>query len=495
MKTDRFPSNLTSLVKSRPRETMLVVAAAAILLLLTGFSYWLTQRVLHDAERADALNLFNAKLTELVQMLRTTESSQRGYLIAGSPDFLQPYNEYNGKLLPLVVSLEASTPSESSRQAIAGLIAPLKAKLQEMQETIDLVNRGQKNRAIELLQNGVGRRLTGQIESRVKAIQASGNDLIHADDDTTRFLQRLNVVIDAIGVLLILTFSFLSLWLLLRSNAATEEAQNELAKVNSELEDIVTQRTAALTRANQEIQRFAYIVSHDLRSPLVNIMGFTSELEALRSDLFESRGKAGIAPDPEILKKDFDEALEFIKSSIARMDRLIGAILRISREGSRPLNPERIDMNALFQGLLSAVAHQVREKAVTVETGELPPIVSDKLALEQIFSNLIENAIKFLKQGEGGRIGVDGQIRGNEIVYTVSDNGRGIEPKDHQRIFELFRRAGPQDVPGEGMGLAYVTALVRRLGGTVTVESALGGGSSFKVTLPKAIARPERRAA
>jgi signal transduction histidine kinase len=223
-------------------------------------------------------------------------------------------------------------------------------------------------------------------------------------------------------------------------------------------------------------------------------MGFTTELETLRTELFEKLAAANALAGSEVLGKDFDEAFGFIKSSIARMDRLIAAILKISREGSRPLNPEPVDTKVLVDGVVAGVAHQIKEKEVNVLVGALPSVVTDRLALEQIFSNLIENAIKFLKPGEQGEIKVEGHRRGAEVTYTVSDNGRGIDPKDHQRIFELFRRSGPQDVPGEGMGLAYVSALVRRLGGTVTLESALGGGSTFKLTLPST-ARYQKRIA
>jgi signal transduction histidine kinase len=292
-----------------------------------------------------------------------------------------------------------------------------------------------------------------------------------------------------------MSFSFLSLWLLLRSNAAILEAQDALTRANEDLEETVEQRTAALKSANEEIQRFAYIVSHDLRSPLVNIMGFTAELETLRKDLFDKLGQANSLAGSESLSNDFDEAFGFIKSSIARMDRLIAAVLRISREGNRPLNAEFIDMKGFVDGLFAAVAHQVRDKDIKVEVGTLPPIMTDRLAIEQIFSNLIENAIKFLKSGAQGEIKVEGFGRGGDIIYTISDNGRGIDPRDHGRIFELFRRSGPQDVPGEGMGLAYVTALARRLGGTIAVESELGRGSVFKVTLPKSFGVQNRKAA
>ncbi|MGA7324406.1 MAG: ATP-binding protein [Rhodomicrobium sp.] len=472
---------------------MLIAAAAAILIFLTGFSFWLTQRVLGDAQREDQLNRFSTELTEFMEMLRTAESSQRGYLITESPEYLEPYNQMSPQLLSLARELETKAPSRSAAQAAAAIIEPLSEKLEEMQQTIDFMKSGEKESAVARLKSGFGRRLTDEIESQVRKVQEDGRSAIQAEEAKTRFLEKIKTGIDGIGAALILTFSFLSLSLLLRSNAAIEEAQQALAKANFELEATVAQRTGALTRANQEIQRFAYIVSHDLRSPLVNIMGFTAELENLRDELFKGSESTEGKAIPAHFRNDFDESIGFIRSSIGRMDRLIAAILGISREGTRPLSKEHVDSQALVRGLLDGMEHQIRAKRVTVETSQLPAAMTDRMALEQIFANLIENAIKFLKPEGGGKVAVTGKISGNEIIYTVSDNGRGIDPKDHQRIFELFRRAGPQDVPGEGMGLAYVSALVRRLGGTIAVESELGRGSIFKLTLQRSMAHRDRR--
>src|SRR5262249_38122534 len=146
-----------------------------------------------------------------------------------------------------------------------------------------------------------------------------------------------------------------------RANAAIQNAHDVLRDANAELEANVVARTAELTAANEEIQRFAYIVSHDLRSPLVNIMGFTSELETLKKSLLDRLGTAssnnGSSADWQAVVSDshaagdqfgeeFDEAIAFIKASITKMDRLISAVLKISREGSRALEPERIDLRS-----------------------------------------------------------------------------------------------------------------------------------------------------
>ncbi|PSC05817.1 hypothetical protein SLNSH_07525 [Alsobacter soli] len=268
-----------------------------------------------------------------------------------------------------------------------------------------------------------------------------------------------------------------------------QDARDALQRINDNLEAIVTARIADLRAANDEIQRFAYIVSHDLRAPLVNIMGFTSELESLRGQF--SKFLSGQAEEvvPEAVRvgveEDLPEAIGFIRSSTDKMDRLIKAILRLSREGRRVLAPEPLVMTDLLEGVLGTLAHQ--SEGVSFHVEQLPDIVSDRLAIEQIFANLAENAVKYLDPARPGRVTIAGSEQGPVVRYTVADNGRGIDPRDFDRIFDLFRRSGAQDRPGEGIGLAHVRALVRRLGGAITVASELGVGTTFTVDLPKVL--------
>ena len=276
-----------------------------------------------------------------------------------------------------------------------------------------------------------------------------------------------------VGSGLVIALAGISIFLVRRSARARDAAEAQLRDNNLNLESTVDERTADLREANDEIQRFAYIVSHDLRSPLVNIMGFTSELEELRGDIFKriaTLARAGTSAPPapdnatdtaepalegadKQLSQDFTEALGFIKSSIAKMDRLITAILNLTREGRREFEPVPIDTRELIEGIVSTVAHQAAEAEAQIRIEPLPDIVSDRLALEQIFSNLIDNALKYLKPGVPGDISVRGRTKLGFAIFEIADNGRGIDPKDHQRIFDLFRRAGTQDKPGQGIGL------------------------------------------
>lgn len=294
------------------------------------------------------------------------------------------------------------------------------------------------------------------------------------------------------GALILLVVSGAT-WLAWRHTRELERAREEVLDLNATLEERVRERAGDLARANEEIQRFAYIVSHDLRSPLVNVMGFTSELEAGLAAIRAFMERVPVNDDDLVVREaraavdeDMPEAIGFIRSSTGKMDNLINAILKLSREGHRTLTPERIDMASLLEAAADSVRHRLSEKdgEITVEQ-LLPDVGSDRLALEQIFGNLVDNAVKYLDPARPGRIVIRGRETRTGVEYEVEDNGRGIAPEDHDRVFELFRRSGAQDVAGEGIGLSHVRALVRRLGGEITLQSSLGKGTIFRVRLPK----------
>jgi len=247
-----------------------------------------------------------------------------------------------------------------------------------------------------------------------------------------------------------------------------------------------------LQKINEELKSFAYIVSHDLRAPLVNIKGFADELDrsvhAITAcfekhlPMLDETDKAQITP---VLNKDIPEALAFIGSSVSRMDNLINAILKLSRVGRRDLKPEQLSTQRLVQDVVNSFAHQIEAAGARVNAHALPEVVADRTALEQIFGNLLDNAVKYLDPGRRGVIDVTADRNDGELVFHVRDNGRGMEKEDIPRAFEIFRRVGRQDVPGEGMGLAYVKTLVRSLGGRIWCETEPGTGTTFSFTLPQ----------
>ncbi len=493
-----------------PHASVMLGAAFAFLMLsilvsMTLLDYTQRQR---DAlvQTIDA----QSRLDLLLASMRRMESGQRGYLLTGDPQFLDIYKETLAQIGDKIDGLANAVNENGARQTDVERLKPLIAsKLNEMADSLRLYDAGQRDEAIKLVRTGAGARYMDNMRDIVRQIGADTAAQRAAQYGAARRQERWLLGINIASVTLILLLAGISLLAIRRANAAMRHAQQVLRDSNAELEANVAARTADLIATNEEIQKFAYIVSHDLRSPLVNIMGFTSELETLKGELFHKSelpgdhpaNGAGLVAAPETngatprdqLEQDFDEALNFIKASITKMDRLINAVLTISREGNRRLQPEPIDMNEMFEMITCAVAHQAQEADTAIEVSTLPTIVSDRLAVEQVFSNLIDNALKYLRKGVRGRVSVKANHQGGKIVVEVSDNGRGIERRDQARIFELFRRAGAQDMPGEGLGLAHVRALVRRLGGSIAVESTPGEGSVFRVSLPRALATEQRR--
>jgi len=275
---------------------------------------------------------------------------------------------------------------------------------------------------------------------------------------------------------------------------ATLERQKqtiEASKKNlAELAEQLQHSNDDLHRLNEELKSFAYSVSHDMRAPLINLKGFSAELRAA-SGVLQPVVEAGLRDVPgdrqsavrSALEEDIPEALGFIEASVQRMDGLINAVLQLSRLGRRDLTFESIDMNRLVEDTLKTLAHQIEEKQVRVTVGALPEVVADRVSMEQIMGNLLTNAVMYLEPGRQGEVYIAGSRDRQETMFQVRDNGRGIAEEDRAKVFQLFRRAGRQEVPGEGMGLAYVQTLVRRHGGRIWFDSKPGMFLSV-VTLP-----------
>ena len=267
------------------------------------------------------------------------------------------------------------------------------------------------------------------------------------------------------------------------------EVQAEL-KERQRAEEQVRRGAKELADANEEIKQFAYIVSHDLRAPLVNLKGFASELR-MAIESIRDAASTGIETLPEdarqdaryALEEDIPEALGFIETSVTRMDAFINAVLRLSRLGRRQLKFEEVDPAEIVGEMRESLAHQIQAASAELVSGALPLVVADRTAMEQILGNLITNAVVYLDPGRAGRIEIGGEQRGIETLFWVRDNGRGIAKSDAEKVFAPFRRAGKQDVPGEGMGLSYVRTIVRQHGGRIWFESEPEVGTTFFFTI------------
>ena len=484
-------------------QILLFSAGLLVLTVISAGSVYLVNKAREDnrwvIHTIEAENQINALLLEI----RRAESTARGYLLTGRPDFKADHEKAIAAIVPALDKLTRLIgDNPQQRNSIEKLSSSIETRLSQFAQEMDFIRQDQPEKAAALVRELSSADATAAIAEVAARMLQEEERLFRLRTANSDRSQTLAASMTGIGSGLVVVLALISIWLVRGSARARDEAEARLRDANVNLESVVDERTADLREANDEIQRFAYIVSHDLRSPLVNIMGFTSELEELGRDVFRRIGSLAHAstdgpplapgaageialegPDKQ-LSEDFSEALGFIKTSIAKMDRLISAILNLTREGRREFQPVKIDTSELIEAIVSTLAHQAAEAQAEIHLEPLPNIVSDRLALEQIFSNLIDNAIKYLKSGVPGEIRIRGRTKLGYAIFEISDNGRGIDPKDHQRIFDLFRRAGTQDKPGQGIGLAHVRALVRRLGGTMSVSSELNAGSTFTITLP-----------
>jgi signal transduction histidine kinase len=246
----------------------------------------------------------------------------------------------------------------------------------------------------------------------------------------------------------------------------SERRQAEIAL--QQANDALRQRTAELELANKELKDFAYIVSHDLKSPLRGISRLTSWLVQDYPDTFDEEGK---------------EMAELLIGRVKRMDSLIDGILDYSRVGRIIGNNEQIDLNALVSDVIEMIAPPESIRIVVEQT--LPVIVGDRIRIVQVFQNLLSNAVEFMDKPDG-KIRIGCVDEGTYWRFQITDNGPGIDPKYHEKIFRIFQTLTPRDVrESTGVGLAIVKKIVEFYGGRIWIESEAGQGSLFSFTLPK----------
>lgn len=482
---------------ARPLGYNVLMAAAAmvILMAIASGSYIFGARTGDQATEGLMAGTVDRLAGRVLTALLDAETAQRGFLLSDDERYLDPYTDAGKRFATQMPALKTQIGRLPQLGAfpIDRLEAVGREKLAGLDETIRLARAGERARAVAIVLDDHGRELMDEARQIVNDIQSRATEFRQGRIAEMRASADILALLTLLGVVAVIALAALALVTVAHHTRELAAAHAALAEANADLEERVRERTEGLTRANDEVQRYAYIVSHDLRAPLVNIMGFTSELDAAtrlfgdylkRPDL--NRDDPAVQQLVAAVEADIPEALGFIRSSMTRMDGLINEILKLSRLGRTTLTAEPLDMTALVEACVADIQHRLDEAgAAVVLDGPLPDVISDRTALQQVFTNLLDNAVKYLDADRPGRIRVSGRRMGPVALIEVADNGRGIAAEDHERVFELFRRSGRQDRPGEGIGLAHVRTLVRRLGGDITVESDGETGSTFRVVVAR----------
>lgn len=246
---------------------------------------------------------------------------------------------------------------------------------------------------------------------------------------------------------------------------------------------------ADLAEKNKELEAIVYTVSHDLRSPLVNVQGFGKMLQRACEKIQAAAATASDGAVPvsalrQPVEETIPQSLRFINAGVQKMEMLLAGLLRYSRLGRVTLNIARLDMNAMLAGILAATKFQLDEAGAEVKVGDLPGCQGDHDQVNQVFANLIDNALKYRDPARRLCLRISGRVEGRQAIYAVADNGIGISAAHQPKIFEIFHRLNPEATAGEGLGLTIAQRVLERQRGKIWVESEEGVGSTFFVSLP-----------
>lgn len=272
--------------------------------------------------------------------------------------------------------------------------------------------------------------------------------------------------------------------------SAISPEKNKFATISSDL-TALQQIQQQISMKNKELEDYLYIASHDLRSPLVNIQGFSQRLQKQTDKIKSQLESCEIDPIvktniTKITAEEIPKTLDFIFTSVTKMETLISGLLQLSRTGRIKISIGRVDMTKLIKTVLEAHNYQISNIASKIIVEDLPDCYGDEQQLNQLFSNLISNAIKYRDIDRNFEIKIKAINSFNRVIYCITDNGIGIAPKFHEKIWNIFYRIHPQSlISGDGMGLSVVKQIAEKHHGKVWVESDEGQGSTFYIELQK----------
>ena len=411
------------------------------------------------------------QIEKSLSLLQGAETGQRGYLLTGDENYLLPYENAIKQIEPELDKLQALTADNPQQSILIGKLRTLaQEKLAELRLTIDTRRTKGSEEAIAIVKSNRGLRAMRAIRSTVAEIQSEESRLLLAREKKTDSTGQAVTVSFAAGLIATLLLLIWSSRMLYSYELTTAAAQQEVLALNADLERRVAERTLDLQRSNDDLQRFAYVASHDLQEPL-RMVGSYLGLLARRY-----KGK---------LDDDADKYIHFAVDGAKRMQNLINDLLAYSRTGTQAIVRTEIEIQDVIEQAMLNLRMAIEESGARITVDPMPKLWIDETKFVQVFQNLLGNSIKFRKPDVAPEIHVAAQKEGNAWKFSISDNGIGFDARHTDRIFLLFQRLhGVGKYPGSGIGLSIMKRVVEGHGGEVSAISTPDVGSTFSFTIP-----------
>ena len=412
----------------------------------------------------------NSGIEQLRFLANDVQASERGFLLTGDDHSLIPLEQANAALPSQIDS--CIRYAKEQQRALQNQVLQLTQLVKTRFDQANQVMKTQKTQgfaaALNLMKSNGSEEIMDKIRRQTGALETTLDQRESAYLDSQRRLNRWRFIVFAIGTLVLIG---VMVWLyndMLSYLHGRDAAHAQLQTLNAELEGRIEERTHDLTQANEELQQFAYVASHDLQEPLRTITSFTQLLEARYKGRFD---------------EDADEFIGYIVSSSRRMTDLINGLLALVRLRKAGHAAVPVSFDKLLEEAEISLHAAIQESQAEIQHGPLPALVVDRVQFSQVLQNLISNAIKYRRK-ERPLIRVEAKRDGSNWIFSVADNGRGFNQEFAERIFGLFQRLHSREIEGTGMGLSISRKILERHGGRSWAESTEGVGSTFYFSLP-----------
>ncbi|SPE60215.1 Multi-sensor signal transduction histidine kinase [Verrucomicrobia bacterium] len=444
-------------------------ATLVLLLVLGVVAYWGATSAIRTYRWVDQTHKVLEELERTLVSMLEAQTDFDEYLLGGDPHLLQAHQSAVQSALHGLETLRALTRDNARQQADLDRLQPLLGK-QAAWMSAQLEKHGSGEGGAGP-QSGIAAQeehTLANIQQVIGEMEARQRQLLKDRSARAQSEAYATIVVGVFGSAVTIAVAALASLFVHRGFAKQQQAEASIRRLNADLE----QQSAQLKNANRELEAFSYSVSHDLRSPLRAIEGFSSALE---EDCGERLGPQG------------QEDLQRVRAAAKRMSELIEDLLALARVTRAELRHAQVDLSNLAQGIVVDLKKAEPERRVELSIAPQVVVEADASLMRVALENLLSNAWKFTGRVEHARIEFGATVKESESVYYVRDNGAGFDMAFAGRLFGAFQRLHPAtEFKGTGVGLATVQRIIHRHGGRIWAESQVGQGATFLFTLPQA---------